>query len=129
MRDRIERRFVCNESHNPLKDAWRRLAFCFKKAEAVRHLLGSAQLGGAVVAAAGQVVFKRPRFVLRQRAERIERGTVYHRVGGGAGTHSGLSTMGLSASRSFIIASRVRVLTVPSGNERCAAISVCVMPE
>src|SRR5262249_37792647 len=92
-------------------------------------LFGGGHFDGALFAAAGNMVFKGAGLGERKGAEGVKQGAVLHFVFGDRMIHSGRSITGLSASRSFIIARRVHVLTVPSGRLRCAAISVWVMPE
>src|SRR5262249_15113556 len=62
-----------------------------------------------------------------ERVERIERGQRLLLAGEGGVSHGWLPTAD-SASRSFVIASRIRVFTVPSGWSSLAAISVWLKP-
>ena len=61
------------------------------------------------------MVFKCASLILRKRAQRVKRRKLGHLMLRNAIGHHPASNIGRSVSLSFIIPSRVRVFTVPSG--------------
>ena len=104
-------------------------SFIGRERETRDHSLIREKLGPASLTPVCQVFIKDASLLMAQDAQRIKCCHLPQLIVGRRPVHRSPPSTGLSASRSFIMPSRVLVFTVPRGCPSCKAISLWLNPE